>query len=135
VNPLDFLHLAHRIKKSSDEAERRTSISRSYYATYNFLIQSLSVHGVPFDKSGEDHRRLMYYLNRDSRTMKLGGKLRTLRLDRNDADYELGIVIDASKSELACLSADRILSDFRSLRSSDLAGIISSIKSSPPFPK
>lgn len=135
MNPLDFLNLADRLKTSPDEAELRTSISRSYYATYNFLRQSLWVHGVPFGGTGEDHLRLVHYLSQsgDIRTKKLGGKLRGLRASRGDADYDLARVVRSKDSQFAFSTADTVIKDFSTIPPLDLQGIIGAIKSLPPY--
>lgn len=135
MNPLDFLNVADRLKNATDEADLRTSISRSYYATYNFLLQSLSLHSVHFEKTGDDHARLGYYLasSKDPRTMKLAGKLRRLRVSRGEADYNLVAVKNASDSQLAFSTANAVIRDFGSIPLSDLTGIITTIRSLPPF--
>ena len=38
MNGADFLEVAKRLEDSPSEAERRTSIGRSYYALYNVLV-------------------------------------------------------------------------------------------------
>jgi len=136
MNPVDFLNVANRFHSSSDEAELRTSIGRSYYATYHVLVQSLSAQGIHFSRKGDDHGRLIHYLaySGDSRTRRIGGNLRALRSARGRADYNLTRTIDAYQSQLAYQTADRAISLFNSISPGDIQHIAGAISASPPFP-
>ena len=48
MNGRSFLRVADQFRASADEAEVRTSISRSYYALFNVLLGALSAKGVIF---------------------------------------------------------------------------------------
>lgn len=135
MNPLDFLKVANRLKSSSDEADLRTSISRSYYATYNFVLQSLSHYNVRFEQTGDDHGRLVYYLtnSQDPRTMKLAGKLKRLRVSRGEADYDLVSIKNSSDSVFAFSTAESVIIDFGTIPAPDLTTIITTIKSLPAY--
>ena len=135
MNPLDFLSVANQFHTSPEEAERRTSISRSYYATYHVLNQSLSAQKVPFTRRGDDHGLLIHYLahSGDQRTQTIGGNLRSLRSARGRADYNLGRSIDAFQSQLAYQTADRAIRLFNTIDPNDLQLIANAIKASPPY--
>jgi hypothetical protein len=57
----DFLLIADQSRTSSREAERRTSIGRSYYALFNVVLGTLAAKGVVFHESADDHRDLIAY--------------------------------------------------------------------------
>jgi len=44
----EFLPIAERMSTSANEAERRTSIGRSYYGLFHVLLGALSDRGVIF---------------------------------------------------------------------------------------
>ena len=135
MRPIDFLNVANRFHASPDEAERRTSISRSYYATFHVLFDSLLQQGVDFRKTGEDHERLIYYLvnSGDHRTQMMGGNLRTLKSARGDADYRLKKPIQTFHSQLAFQTADQTISRFGRIPPGDLQGIVTTIRGLMPY--
>jgi hypothetical protein len=55
MNARDFLAVAAQFKNSENEAERRTSIGRSYYALFNVVIGVLTAKGVIFRQTPDDH--------------------------------------------------------------------------------
>ena len=128
MDPLDFLGVAERLCLSASEAERRTSIGRSYYALYNLLLASLSSQGVHFENAPGDHARLVYYLLScaDREAALIGAAVRDLRGKRNNADYKMGITVEINDSEFAHKKAARAIDRFRQL--TDLANIVQLIK-------
>lgn len=80
MDPAAFLDIAQQWQASDSEAERRTSIGRSYYTLFNILRQSLSSRGVPFRSSGADHGHLVDYLTRcrNQEAARIGGILKDL---------------------------------------------------------
>lgn len=135
MNPIEFLNLADRLHASADEAERRTSVSRSYYAAYHVLVQALSAEQVPFEKSGDDHGRLDYYLTEsgDQQAQQMGGKLRGLRSDRRDADYKLRRFIKVWDSRLAYGKAKEVIEGFNAIRPHEFQQLVGVIKALPPY--
>lgn len=102
MDPADFLSVAERLRASPSEAERRTSVGRSYYGLYNVLWARFRT-VANLQGTSRDHHRLIAYLteNDDARLQQVGEKLKNLRDLRNDADYEMSFTIDAAQSELA----------------------------------
>jgi hypothetical protein len=86
----DFFTIAERYKSSHVEAERRTSVGRSYYALFNVLLGTLSGKGVIFRGTPDDHYTLISYLTKAGNRASgiAGSALKDLRLERNRADYE-----------------------------------------------
>jgi len=133
MNPIEFLNVANRLHDSPDEAERRTSISRSYYAAYHILFQALSVKNVRFGGTADDHGRLARYLadSGDSRAQNISAHLNTLRYSRVDADYRMNKPIERMHSQLSYLLADKAITAFNTISSPDIQTIVNAIKSLP----
>jgi len=136
INPTDFLIIAGNFQTSSSEAERRTSIGRSYFALYDMLIDCLSAENVRFNKDGDDHWRLTYYLTKcgDRAADKMAGALKNLRFSRNLADYDLKASIGASQSEFSYKRAQSTISEIKSLLPKGIQRIAMSIRYLPPPP-
>lgn len=126
----EFFVIAEKFKTSTNEAERRTSISRSYYGLYNELIGKLSNRGVIFAGIPEDHYKLISYLGKAaSKTAGLvGSALKDLRLERNRADYKMNIVFDSRSSELLYQKAARAMAQFDSISSTEMQNIVARIQ-------
>lgn len=60
----DFLAIAERYRSCHIEAERRTSVGRSYYTLFHVLLGVLSGKGVTFRGIPEDHYTLISYLTK-----------------------------------------------------------------------
>ncbi len=131
MDPLEFLTLAGRLKDSALEAERRTSIGRSYYGLYNALQSALTKAGKSFPGDAEDHEALRHYFVRapDKETSTLGGIIGSLRLQRNEADYRMDMDINADASRFAHHRAARVLRRFTERRDA----IMQSIQAVPRY--
>ena len=99
----DFLKIAQTFQASEIEAERRTSIGRSYYALFNAMVQTLQAQQIQFAGDVADHALLTKYLKSsgDNIAYKIGDTLTALRKDRNNADYGMRATIGRNKSEWA----------------------------------
>jgi len=87
----DFLELAKKLQNSDDEASRRTSVSRSYYAIFNHVKDFLKNNGIKLPYAAEAHEKAQQYLSNSGidEAVDLADDLDNLRRNRNDADYEL----------------------------------------------
>ena len=132
MNGADFLDVAKRLEDSPSEAERRTSIGRSYYALYNVLVALLSSQGVFFHRQGRDHRLLLSYLVKaDHAEASLIAKtLRDLRTARNDADYRMELFVSAETSLYACRLARTEVDRLNALSPADREAMVRNIKGS-----
>ena len=135
MDPADFLKLARRLLDSTEQAELRTSVSRSYYAVFHVLLQALSSKGIRFKRTVEDHPLLAHYLaaSGDARTQKLGVTLNSLRVERNAADYELHQPTTEVKTRLAYVAAEKAFASIGSIPAADLNRIVAAINSAPPY--
>jgi uncharacterized protein (UPF0332 family) len=90
MEPLDFLPVADKLKDSSNEAERRTAVSRAYYAVFNFVKSYLVQNRIPFSSSGEHGQLTRYLFNSGIKEVEqLSRMIDDLRTDRNEADYNM----------------------------------------------
>jgi len=128
-----FINIARQFCTSQDEAERRTSIGRSYYALYNLLITTLSERGVIFKETPDDHYKLIGYLTKcGNRTAGLVGiTLKDLRLERNRSDYEMKITVGLDMSDLVYKKATRAITEFDSISAPELQQIVDKIQALP----
>jgi uncharacterized protein (UPF0332 family) len=87
----DFIALAAKLSASPGEAERRTSISRSYYGAFHMALALMERCQIQISQGDNPHKRLYQCLdNSGHHELRLvADKLNTLRRIRNDADYDL----------------------------------------------
>lgn len=108
--PSDFLDLAGKLCVStSDESELRTSISRSYYASFLSARERLAAcgHYLP-KKSGADHQGVLNTLVKLG-SWRIRNKLDSLRQLRSLADYELTAPVGFKQAERAKLLAQALI--------------------------
>ncbi|MCI0357412.1 MAG: hypothetical protein L0211_02880 [Planctomycetaceae bacterium] len=91
MKPDEFLVLAVRLSASSGEAERRSAISRAYYAIFHAARLVVEDCGVVRPSTAEVHDKLAKCLQngRDVELAMVGDKLNMFRAARNSADYRL----------------------------------------------
>ncbi len=87
----DFLTVAKTLHASDEEAARRSSISRAYYALYHEVRESLLSAGIPVTTKPEEHKKMIRYLKNSGiqEAKYVGDKMDDIREKRNNADYEL----------------------------------------------
>jgi uncharacterized protein (UPF0332 family) len=127
----DFLTIALQYCGSSSEAERRTAVSRAYYALFNTIKYLLRAKGFPIRKSANGHDQLYRYLNNSGLTdaQAIASKLNSLRTVRNDADYELHKSgFDVNNCTLYCRQAEKSFERFDSLNIEQLSKDIETYK-------
>ena len=128
-----FFPVADRLRNSDDEADRRTSIGRSYYGLFHVLLSALSEGGVIFRKTPEDHQTLISYLTKSGHVAarSVGNTLKDLRDYRNRADYKLKKFIDKKTTDFVYEKAIRALSQFETIPAPELAALIRTIQNLP----
>jgi hypothetical protein len=110
----DFLVLADRLKDSQNEAERRTSVGRSYYALFNVVLGVSYLTKVKHRPSGS-----------------VGLALHSLRTERNRADYDMSIGINVKSSQFVYRKAADALTVFESIPINELDEIVKKIQAMP----
>ena len=128
-----FLPVEERYRGSTDEAERRTSAGRSYYALFNVILAALLEKGVNFGRTGQDHQQLIAYMKkaRSKAAASIADALKDLRKERNDADYRLNSAFNQSRSSYAYLKAIDALSKFDAIPAAEMASIVRIIQALP----
>jgi len=112
----DFLTTAEALAGSGQESDRRTSISRSYYASLHGILCALRPHRVVVKR---DHTHQVYEWLRaceDPSLKQAGAKLHTLWAMRIDADYRMEMAaseFSAGQAQVAFHEARQILRLFQ----------------------
>ncbi|MDG7001484.1 MAG: hypothetical protein JRN15_20500 [Nitrososphaerota archaeon] len=111
-DPNDFYLLACSLSNSGiyDEAKGRTSVGRAYYACFLAAREQLKSKGFNFNGDEKDHSLIKTYLGQMQRS-NLSHKISSLRRLRNDADYELSLIIREKDCQNACITAGNILNE------------------------
>lgn len=113
----DFLTFAKTIHNHKDEAARRSAVSRAYYALFHHIksIVDSVVPSRPKRKLGaEEHERYIKYLQYSELedAIYVGDKLKDLREERNDADYDLKLTkFDKNTCVLLCAMAESLCNE------------------------
>jgi uncharacterized protein (UPF0332 family) len=87
----DFLEVANRLFKSAHEADRRTSVSRSYYAVFNHVKTAFESFNVTLSSDASAHQKICHYLRNSGldEAEDLAQVISDLRIKRGDADYDM----------------------------------------------
>lgn len=123
----DFLTTAESLAKSGQESDRRTSISRSYYASLHGILCALRPLGFIVRR---DHtHQLCEWLRacEDPDLRQVGSKLHTLWAMRIDADYRMEMAaseFSAGQAHVAFHEARQILRLFQRTSPRSAAGDI-----------
>lgn len=120
----DFLDVAKRLYNSSHEADRRTSISRAYYAFFNHVKSCLVAKGIVLSKAAAAHEKAYQYLHNSGieEADDIASELNSLRTKRNEADYNMKASdFDAKNCLLWYMKAEKCITDFNSINTNLLA--------------
>lgn len=90
MNPREFMHAALQLA-AGNEALKRSAISRAYCCVYHVARELISSCGVRLPGIASPHETVMRCLENsaDDEGETVGAKLRSLRGERNYADYDL----------------------------------------------
>lgn len=91
MNPRDFLGVGTKLHSSPEEADRRTSVSRAYYALFLSAQELLETESVPLQRNYRDHQLVPEYLRNSANQAieEIGDAIADLRNERNIADYDM----------------------------------------------
>ena len=116
MEPKAFLDLAANLKDGNNEASWRTSVSRSYYALFNWAAQFIRQNTpVVLSRDAKVHEDIYYYLNNCGveDVKDVASSLNYLRDIRNDADYKLDSDrFDGNCANLAFIQARNAIKEF-----------------------
>jgi uncharacterized protein (UPF0332 family) len=95
MNERDFLTLAWNLAGATTEAAWRSAISRGYYAAFHVARGLLEGLGFTVPRGDRAHGHLWLRLSNcgDPQVERAGAELNVLRGNRNQADYDLHLLI------------------------------------------
>lgn len=105
----DFLSLAEMLRSSKGDAERRTAVSRAYYAAFHAARRYMKANHpeVELPREGEAHARV--WTEVEKHDQKAGADGFRLRKQRNWADYDLASRNWANEANSAVLQAGALI--------------------------
>ena len=91
MDPLDFLKVAEKFHKSNEEAYRRSSISRAYYAIFNYVELYLASEDIYIPNDNTVHEKIPRYLRNAGleKAKEVANKMDELKVERKKADYKM----------------------------------------------
>ena len=120
MNGSAFIQVAIKLAPSRDEAERRTAVSRAYYAAFHAGRDFFDDLGFRVPRAEAAHvyvsRRLSAATSVPSLTA-VGNDLNTLRGYRNQADYDMHLAMSLEKVAAGVEMAKNILAELAKKRS------------------
>jgi len=114
ITPKDFFNLAVELKEGTDEVVIRTSINRSYYYVYHYIMMRCRqriIHLKKREGIKSLHIALVEFF-RKQRERRLAEMINRLRRMRTHADYELERSFNKRDAEEAIKMASSIVSLF-----------------------
>jgi uncharacterized protein (UPF0332 family) len=114
----DFLTFAKTLYALDDEAARRTSISRAYYALYHHVRECLVSLGIPITTEPKEHQRMVRYLKNSGidDAKYVGEQMNDIREKRNNADYKLSdSSFNKNTCDLYCSKAETLFDQLDSM--------------------
>lgn len=103
---------------ASQEAKRRSAISRAYYAAFisarNYL-QETEGHSIPTTADAHKYVVQQFKQSSDTERQNIGSNLEKLRRDRNAADYNNSVPELFKISKIAVKRSQRVISQLSSL--------------------
>jgi len=116
VDPTDFFKTAELLKTHVEEAHLRTSIGRSYYATFLYFREHLRSQGLEKKKqpSQDAHAFIIKCLQNSNvqEGKKASTRLHNLRQLRTDADYRLDKKLSQNDADDAFAKAKNVIDDY-----------------------
>lgn len=87
----DFQNLAARLAAETSPAALRTATSRAYYGAFHVACEMLRDAGIVLPKDAARHEKVPQILGAsgDPDVIATASKLGALRVNRNEADYQL----------------------------------------------
>jgi uncharacterized protein (UPF0332 family) len=132
MDPGDFLDVADEWAGGTREAEWRSAVSRAYYAAFDTARQLLQAAGFVVPQAEQAPAYLWLRLANAGHPdiQRAGNDLRSLRRQRNWADYDLDQPLDDATAAHQVLAAADLLQTLQSLRATPvvLAQVVDTMK-------
>ncbi|CAD6548619.1 hypothetical protein LMG27952_04757 [Paraburkholderia hiiakae] len=112
--PREFLAVArelHQGAQNTEEAKLRSAVSRAYYAAF---LYARNTAGIADSTSTVHSLTRQHYLKIGE--AKVASRLDSLRVSRNDADYDLALSFSKIKSNQAIDIAQRVIEHIGKLK-------------------
>jgi len=105
----EFWQTAHRLRNSTNECDRRTAISRAYYAVYNGMSQFVRQHGLCLSTGSTSHGDLRNMLQGSECELleDIGDRLGALHGARLKADYQMGCEAEHVSASAVTVALER----------------------------
>lgn len=129
MKSLDFLHVADKLKDSSQEAERRTSVSRAYYSVFHYIKNYLTANEIYVRYPG--HEPLIQYIKNSGieKARNLSQMMTDLKGERRKADYKLDLAKFNKKTCIFIfLKAKKAIQEFQNIKGKALIDGINNYK-------
>ncbi|HDS1693839.1 TPA: hypothetical protein QEM72_004423 [Pseudomonas putida] len=114
VSTEDFLEQANRLLAGGNEIDRRSAISRSYYAVYHCALSAAERLNLP-DAVRRDagvHEKLIGRFETQSKGLKkLARRLRDSKRARGVADYDLDELVPVNEAALVVRGSQLLAAD------------------------
>ncbi|SEH07098.1 hypothetical protein [Candidatus Venteria ishoeyi] len=113
--PVEILKVAEKLSQSSDEAELRASISRSYYCAYHSCLNDRGITDTNTWVGGRGgiHQKLIDEYMHDG-NKAIGYMLDNLKVKRTIADYKLTESLEKNDAQAMLRSVHRLLEKIHS---------------------
>lgn len=118
MNPMDFFETAELLKNHSNEAHIRTSISRSFYATFHYFLSDIATNFLSNKKVINGAQAFVAHCLQnceEKEVKKIGSAFDTLRQKRRDADYRLEKTLTSQQSSDVLVSAKKIVKKYKTI--------------------
>ena len=122
MKPVEFLSLADRLILSTNEAERRTAISRAYYYVYHHIKNSLVDPGQYLDHTVLVHciREAKVAKQKVEKFEVLAEQVKDLKSDRTFADYKLHEKLSQETCDTMIKRCEEAIEDFEECKQAGL---------------
>lgn len=105
-----YLALAKELAGRSDEAAKRSAVSRAYYYAFHVANNHLKANNIAVDRNLGTHERVwrVYIESSTLECRKIGSDGNRLRVSRRDADYKPDQQMKSDAVERSILEAETI---------------------------
>ncbi len=130
MNGRDFLDTARHLAGRSSEADRRSAVSRAYYAAFHVARDLLAALRFRTPRADRAHNYLYVRLNNsgERRVEDAAYRLDNLRGVRNQADYDLHRPLRPNAAADAVADAEFVIQILDALTPAELAQITAAMR-------
>lgn len=108
----DYLGVARRLARRTDEASLRSAVSRAYYSAFCTARNHAATQGFQLTRTGRDHHLIQRFYSQSPATRSISTDLNRLYSARTRCDYENTVNHLQNIVRLSLLQAQGILQNF-----------------------